>query len=53
MKLPNKWSMALIPLVEAGANILGACCGSTPEHIRAFRKELDGYLSSKQLAGRT
>ena len=25
------------PLLEAGANIIGACCGSTPEHIRAFR----------------
>ncbi len=22
------------PILEAGANIVGACCGSTPEHIR-------------------
>jgi 5-methyltetrahydrofolate--homocysteine methyltransferase len=28
-------------LVRAGANIIGGCCGTTPEHIRMFRKELD------------
>jgi 5-methyltetrahydrofolate--homocysteine methyltransferase len=25
-------------LVRAGANILGGCCGTTPEHIRAIRE---------------
>jgi methionine synthase I (cobalamin-dependent) len=28
-------------LVRAGATILGGCCGTTPEHIRLFRQELD------------
>jgi 5-methyltetrahydrofolate--homocysteine methyltransferase len=28
-------------LVEAGARILGGCCGSTPDHIRRFREVLD------------
>ena len=23
-------------LIEAGANIIGGCCGTTPEHIRAL-----------------
>jgi 5-methyltetrahydrofolate--homocysteine methyltransferase len=32
------------PLLEAGANIVGACCGSTPAHIRAFRQAMDEYL---------
>ncbi len=27
-------------LVEAGANIIGGCCGTTPEHIRAIRAEV-------------
>ncbi len=27
-------------LVEAGANIIGGCCGSGPEHIRAIRAAL-------------
>ena len=50
---PEQMVVGMIPLVEAGTGIVGACCGSTPDHIRAFRKELDGYLSSKQLTGRT
>ena len=28
-------------LLDAGVRILGACCGSTPEHIRLFRELLD------------
>jgi 5-methyltetrahydrofolate--homocysteine methyltransferase len=31
------------PLLDAGAAIIGACCGSTPEHIRAFRAALDQW----------
>ncbi len=27
-------------LAESGANIIGGCCGTTPEHIRALVKEL-------------
>jgi homocysteine S-methyltransferase len=27
---------------KAGANIIGGCCGTTPEHIAAMRKTLDG-----------
>jgi 5-methyltetrahydrofolate--homocysteine methyltransferase len=29
-------------LVGNGARIVGGCCGTTPEHIRAFRRVLDG-----------
>jgi len=29
-------------LVEAGANIVGGCCGTTPEHIAAIRNRLAG-----------
>jgi 5-methyltetrahydrofolate--homocysteine methyltransferase len=33
---------ALVPgLVRAGANIIGGCCGTTPDHIRAIRKAVD------------
>lgn len=28
-------------LIDAGARIVGACCGSTPEHIARFRHALD------------
>ena len=33
----------VVPLLEVGVNILGACCGSTPAHIAAFRKVMDEY----------
>ena len=29
--------------LEAGANIIGSCCGSTPEHTREIRRIVDGY----------
>ncbi len=48
---PEQMVKGLIPLLEAGANVVGACCGSTPDHIRAFRKAMDDYLSSKELQG--
>ncbi len=28
--------------VEAGASIIGGCCGTTPEHIRAMAKAVEG-----------
>jgi 5-methyltetrahydrofolate--homocysteine methyltransferase len=30
---PEEFSMEVKKLVEAGANIVGGCCGTTPEHI--------------------
>ena len=34
---PEDMVEGVAPLLEAGANIVGGCCGSTPDHIRAFR----------------
>ena len=31
---PEEFAAHIPPLIEAGANILGGCCGSGPEHIR-------------------
>jgi 5-methyltetrahydrofolate--homocysteine methyltransferase len=33
---------------DAGARIIGGCCGSKPEHIRAMRAALDGYAPGKR-----
>ena len=44
---PDHMAAGVVPLLEAGANILGGCCGSNPDHIRAFRKAIDEYLSVK------
>jgi 5-methyltetrahydrofolate--homocysteine methyltransferase len=40
---PDVTSKYLREFAEAGlANILGGCCGTTPEHIRAIRTAVDG-----------
>lgn len=46
---PDQMVKGLVPLLEAGANIVGACCGSTPDHIRVFRAVMDEFLKSKEL----
>jgi 5-methyltetrahydrofolate--homocysteine methyltransferase len=40
---PEQMVRGVAPLLKAGVNILGSCCGSTPEHIRAFRAAMDQY----------
>ena len=36
---------AYIPLlIEAGANIIGGCCGTTPAHIKAMKEVVSIYL---------
>ena len=47
---PDQMVKDLLPILDAGANIVGACCGSTPEHIRTFRKTMDQYLETKGIA---
>jgi 5-methyltetrahydrofolate--homocysteine methyltransferase len=35
---------ALVPaLLEAGVAIVGGCCGTTPEHVRALRQAVDAW----------
>jgi len=45
---PTHMGLGVVPLVEAGARIIGGCCGSTPEHIREFRRTLDAYLQRSE-----
>ena len=33
--------------VDAGANIIGGCCGTTPAHLRAMREALDNHTAQK------
>jgi len=47
---PDQMVKGVLPLLEAGANIIGACCGSTPDHIREFRKVMDAFLEQKGIA---
>jgi len=38
---PEEFASYVPQLLEAGANIVGGCCGTTPDHIRAVRKAVD------------
>jgi len=38
---PEEMVRGVAGLLEAGANIIGACCGSTADHIRAFRAAIN------------
>ena len=35
-------------LIEAGANIIGGCCGTTPEHIVAIKKAVDAFQAKRK-----
>jgi len=38
---PEMMASFIPELIKAGANIIGGCCGTTPEHIMAIRKVLE------------
>ncbi len=38
--LPEEFALYAADFVELGANIVGGCCGTTPEHIRAMTRFL-------------
>jgi len=35
---PDQFAAFVPAIIEAGANFIGGCCGTTPDHIRAIRK---------------
>ncbi len=37
---PSEFAEQIPPVIEAGADFIGGCCGSTPEHIRAVAEML-------------
>jgi 5-methyltetrahydrofolate--homocysteine methyltransferase len=43
---PEKMAAGVVPLLEAGANIIGACCGSSPDHIRHFKQQVEAYVAT-------
>ncbi len=50
---PEQMAAGARPLLEAGVNVLGACCGSTPDHIRALRLTLDQFLAGRKQPARS
>ena len=50
---PEEMVQGVAPLLETGASIIGACCGSTPDHIRAFRVHVDAFLRRRSATAAT
>jgi 5-methyltetrahydrofolate--homocysteine methyltransferase len=44
---PEQMSQGVVPLLEAGAAIIGACCGSTPDHIRQFKLAMEAWYENQ------
>lgn len=45
-QLPADMAAGVPAALAAGANIVGSCCGSTPEHTRAIREQVDRFNRS-------
>jgi len=51
---PKEFAEYLRNFVEAGASIVGGCCGTTPEHIRIARERIAGLdLKRRSVARKT
>jgi 5-methyltetrahydrofolate--homocysteine methyltransferase len=50
---PEDMVTGVEPLLMAGANIVGACCGSTPDHIRVFRRAIDEFVAAGRITSST
>ena len=46
-QLPADMALGLPDALAAGANIIGSCCGSTPEHTRAIREVVERHNRGK------
>ncbi len=42
LETPEMMASKINDLIKSGANIIGGCCGTTPEHIRALAKVVKG-----------
>ena len=45
-RTPEATASCLPELLEAGVNMVGGCCGTTPEHIAAFRQVIEDWNRS-------
>jgi len=46
-QLPADMALGVPCALEAGANIIGSCCGSTPDHTRAIREVVERFNGSR------
>jgi len=43
---PEEMAKFTPDLIKIGVNMIGGCCGTTPEHIRLIAKEVQRYIAS-------
>jgi 5-methyltetrahydrofolate--homocysteine methyltransferase len=48
---PQEMAAAVPEVLEAGATIVGSCCGSTAEHTAAIRRAVDEFVRRHPAAG--
>jgi methionine synthase I (cobalamin-dependent)/5,10-methylenetetrahydrofolate reductase len=46
---PAYFAESAIRFANLGARVIGGCCGTTPEHIKAMAEALTGYVSNERL----
>ena len=47
-QLPEETAQGVADVLAAGANIVGSCCGSTPEHTRAIHDAVEKCLAGRE-----
>ncbi|MDD4188739.1 MAG: homocysteine S-methyltransferase family protein [Eubacteriales bacterium] len=45
---PEEFGTLMRPFAELGVNLIGGCCGTTPEHIEAIKKHLPDYRKPEE-----
>ncbi len=45
---PADFASAMLSVLEAGASVVGGCCGTTPAHVAALRAVVDRWLAGKK-----
>ena len=45
---PDQFAEAMRPFIKAGVNMLGGCCGTSPEYIRRMTEDVKGFAQIKQ-----
>jgi homocysteine S-methyltransferase len=50
---PDYFAGMAVEMVEAGATIIGGCCGTTPDHIHAVSERLKGMVPAPRITGKS